>query len=196
VEKGGWLMVSDDQLLLSYKEGNAGAFEAFVHRYHGPLLGFLIRKLNDVSKAEDMTQETFIKLMRQVKSGDIPSQVKPWVYRVALNLCRDHWRSAGYRSEYCRDEMPDAVAQDTSVVEIYEKQETRKHIIAQLDHLSDVRKNIIILRFYQDLKLKEIADVMDLPVNTVKTHLYKGLKELKKSFEQKKGGSEHEQRFL
>lgn len=186
-------MVSDEQLLESYKQGNAGAFEAFVHRYHGSLLGFLIRQLKEVPKAEDMTQETFIRLMKQVKRQEIPRQVKPWVYRVALNLCRDHWRSAGYRSEFVKDDLPEPADRHESVVEIYEKQEERQQMIADLEELPDVRKQVIILRFYQEFKLKEIADTLDLPLNTVKTHLYKGLKQLKKSYGETKGGSSHEQ---
>ena len=166
-------MVSDEQLLRSYKHGDAGAFEAFVHRYHGPLLRFLIRQLIDASKAEDLTQETFLRLMKQVKKSDVPNQVKPWIYRVALNLCRDHWRRAGYRSEVISEKMPEPKAVDPSVVEIYEKQEHRKQVINELEKLPHEQKNIIILRFYQELKIKEISEITEMPLSTVKTHLYK-----------------------
>ena len=189
-------MVTDEQLLISYQEGNAGAFEAFVHRYHGPLLGFLLRTVKDATKAEDFTQETFIRLMKQIKKGDVPEQVKPWVYRVALNLCRDYWRSTHYRSEQTiSTEFPEVKDPNPTVVEIYEKQEVRKEMIVALDHLPEIHREIIFLRFYQDLKLQEIAETMEMPLSTVKTNLYKGLKQLKKYLGKRKEVMIHESRF-
>lgn len=186
-------MVTDEQLIKSYQQGNAGAFEAFVHRYHGPLLGFLLRTVKDAAKAEDFTQETFIRLMKQVKTGEIPDQIKPWMYRVAVNMCRDYWRSARYRTgKNGIDELPEVKDPNPTVVEIYEKQEVRKEVIDALDELPEVLREIIILRFYQDLKLSEIAETLEMPVNTVKTNLYKGLKYLKKCLSKRKGVAVHE----
>ncbi|TCS96783.1 RNA polymerase sigma factor [Hazenella coriacea] len=172
-------MLSDEQLVEAMAEGNQAAFEAFVHRYHRLLVGSVERMLQDPNKAEDVVQEVFIRLIRQLQQGKIPHRVKPWMYRVAINLCRDYWKSASYRSEQQRLDLPERREQSPSVIEIYEHQETRKEVLSSLSKLTQREREIIILRFYQELKLQEIAEVLSLTLSTTKTHLYKALKKLK-----------------
>ncbi|MBP1994951.1 RNA polymerase sigma factor [Paenibacillus eucommiae] len=174
-------MITDEQLVQAMAHGDQAAFEAFVYRYHSPLLGYLERQLQDSGKAEELVQELFIRLIRQLRSDKIPPQIRPWLYHVALNLCRDYWRSGGYRTERSTsDELLEQRDAHPTVVEIYERQETRQEIIRTLQKLPEMQRDIIILRFYQDLMLQEIADVLDLSLSTVKTNLYTALKKLKK----------------
>ncbi|WP_226682319.1 RNA polymerase sigma factor [Sutcliffiella horikoshii] len=173
-------MISDERLLEQMAEGDQAAFEAFVHRYHVPIHQYTERLLKDSKKAEDVVQETFIRLLKQLKSKQIPTYPKAWLYRVASNICKDYWRSAQYRSEdTAKEEMPVTVDQQASVIEIYERQETRKEMLASLKSLSESQQQIVTLRFYQDMKLKEIADILDLPLGTVKSNLFHALKKLK-----------------
>ncbi|ART77843.1 RNA polymerase subunit sigma-24 [Sutcliffiella horikoshii] len=173
-------MISDERLLEQMAEGDQAAFEAFVHRYHVPIHQYTERLLKDSKKAEDVVQETFIRLLKQLKSKQIPTYPKAWLYRVASNICKDYWRSAQYRSEdTAKEEMPVTVDQQASVIEIYERQETRKEMLASLKNLSESQQQIVTLRFYQDMKLKEIADILDLPLGTVKSNLFHALKKLK-----------------
>lgn len=173
-------MISDEQLLEQMAEGNQAAFEAFVHRYHAAIHQYVERLLKDSKKAEDIVQETFIRLIKQLQINSIPTYPKAWLYRVASNLCRDFWRSAQYRTEgTAKDEMPISVDHKASVTEIYERQETRKEVLASLGTLSQSQQQIVILRFYQDLKLKEIAEILDIPLGTVKSNLFHALKKLK-----------------
>ncbi|GIP35493.1 RNA polymerase sigma factor [Paenibacillus sp. J2TS4] len=174
--------MTDEQLVQRMADGDQAAFEALIHRYHGPLLGYLERHLYKREKAEDFVQETFLRLIRQLKKGRVPEQIRPWLYRVALNLCRDYWKSLTYQSEIQQvNDPPERRDEGPSIVEIFERQETRKEILLSLNQLGDTQKEIIILRFYQDLKLHEISEVMDLPLSTVKTNLYQGLKKLRSS---------------
>ncbi|OUM91151.1 MAG: RNA polymerase subunit sigma-24 [Bacillus thermozeamaize] len=188
-------MVSDEELLLSFKRGDKAAFEAFVYRYHAPLFGFLQRMLLDAELAEDLVQETFIRIIRHVQKGQLPVRVRPWIYRVALNLCRDYWRSAGYRLESMGlEQIPEQKDTNASVIELCERQEERQAIIRALDQLPDIQKQIVILRFYQDLKLQEISETLDIPLGTVKTYLYRALKALKFRLEEGKEGARREER--
>lgn len=172
-------------LLEQMADGDQAAFEAFIHRYHVPIHQYVERLLKDAKKAEDVVQETFIRLLKQLKNKQIPSYPKAWLYRVASNICKDYWRSAQYRSEdTAKEEMPVTEDPLASVVEIYEKQETRKEILHSLSHLSQSQQQIVMLRFYQDMKLKEIAEIMDLPLGTVKSNLFHALKKLKKVLEE------------
>nr|WP_275580589.1 RNA polymerase sigma factor [Bacillus tianshenii] len=167
-------------MLEQMAEGNQAAFEAFVHRYHAAIHQYVERLLKDSKKAEDIVQETFIRLIKQLQIKSIPTYPKAWLYRVASNLCRDFWRSAQYRTEgTAKDEMPISIDHKASVTEIYERQETRKEVLSSLGTLSQAQQQIVILRFYQDLKLKEIAEILDIPLGTVKSNLFHALKKLK-----------------
>ncbi|WP_019535493.1 RNA polymerase sigma factor [Paenibacillus ginsengihumi] len=181
-------MVTDEQLAERMAEGDQVAFEMFVHRYHGPLLSYLDRMLRNPQKAEDFVQETFVRLIRQLRRGPVPEKLKPWIYRVAKNLCFDYWRSAESRSNVLiSGTLPDRADPLSSVVDIYERQETRKELLQALDSLSEAQRAIVILRFFQDLKLQDIAEVMDMSLSAVKSSLYQSLKKLKRRYDASSG---------
>ncbi|SDS14418.1 RNA polymerase sigma-70 factor, ECF subfamily [Paenibacillaceae bacterium GAS479] len=172
--------MTDEDLVQGMMNGDQACFEALVHRYHAPLSGFLQRQLKDPGRAEDIVQETFLKLIRQLKDKRNPDNVQAWLYRVAMNQCRDYWKSSGYQTDRNRfGEPPERKDERTSVVELAERQETRREIRQTLDELPKVQREVVLLRFYQDLKLQDIADVLQLPLGSVKTHLYKALRRLK-----------------
>jgi len=182
--------MTDEELLEGMAAGDQASFEALVHRYHSPLSGFLQRQLKDKGRAEDFVQETFLRLIRQLKERRTPDNVQAWLYRVALNLCRDYWKSAHYRNvQTSFAEPPEQRDMNPSVVELAERQETRREVQHSLDELPEVQKEIITLRFYQDLKLQDIADILSLPLGSVKTHLYNGLRKLKSRLRPAKPGT-------
>ncbi|MEC0206115.1 RNA polymerase sigma factor [Paenibacillus lautus] len=175
-------MISDQQLSERMAAGDQEAFEMLVTRYHGPLLSYTTQRLADRQKAQDIVQETFIRLIRHLKQHGTLEHVRSWLYRVALNMCKDYWKSASYRSEgLAGEEMPDAYDPAPGAEELVERQETSLEIAASLESLPDIQQEVISLRFFHDLKLQEIADLVDLPLSTVKTHLYNGLRKLKKT---------------
>ncbi|WP_245605511.1 RNA polymerase sigma factor [Thermicanus aegyptius] len=192
-------MMTDEQLVEEMAQGNQAAFEAFIHRYHGPLLGYLERMLQDEKKAEDFVQETFLRLLQQLRRKKIPERIRPWLYRVATNLCNDYWRSGRYRSEYLsEEEIPEQKDPRPTVLEIYERQESRKEILSALGQLTEKERQIVFLRFFQELKLQEIAEVMEMPLGSVKSNLFHSLKKLKhhlieekKENPEEKEGSSH-----
>lgn len=191
LERGRDRLLTDEQLVQAMAMGDQAAFEAIVHRYHGPLLGYVERLLKHHEKAEDFVQETFLRLIHQLQSGKPPHHVRAWLYRVAGNLCKDYWKSLRYRYESQSESIEEVEQQDRrpSVVEIYERQETRKEIMASLDELTETQRQIVILRFYQDFKLQEIAEVMDMTLSNTKTHLYGALRKLKSRFDGNKTAS-------
>ncbi|EHB59583.1 RNA polymerase sigma factor [Paenibacillus lactis] len=181
-------MISDQQLSERMAAGDQEAFELLVTRYHGPLLSYTTRQLTDRQKAQDIVQETFIRLIRHLRTHGTLEHVRSWLYRVALNMCKDYWKSAAYRSEgLAGEDLPDAHDPAPGAQELIERQETSHEIAVSLGTLPDVQQEIITLRFFHDLKLQEIADLVDLPLSTVKTHLYNGLRKLKKTLVQEQG---------
>ncbi|MGN7456417.1 RNA polymerase sigma factor [Paenibacillus pasadenensis] len=174
------MTVTDEELVQGMMDGDQASFEALVHRYHAPLSGFLQRQLKDPGRAEDIVQETFLKLIRQLKDRRSPDNVQAWLYRVAMNQCRDYWKSSGYQTDRNRfGEPPERKDERPSVVEMAERSETRREIRQTLEELPQVQREVVLLRFYQDLKLQDIADALQLPLGSVKTHLYKALRRLK-----------------
>lgn len=174
-------MISDQQLAERMAQGEQEAFELLVTRYHGPLLSYITQQLGDRAKAEDLVQETFIRLIRHLERHGSLDQLRPWLYKVALNLCRDYWRSSSYRSEYASaNELPDDPDPSPGAEELMERQETVEQIAESLTWLPDVQQDVVRMRFFHDLKLQEIAETMDLPLSSVKSHLYGALRKLKR----------------
>lgn len=174
-------MISDQLLSERMAAGDQDAFEMLVTRYHGPLLSYTSNQLQDRQKAQDIVQETFIRLIRHFRQHGALEHVRSWLYRVALNQCKDYWKSSAYRSEgLAGEEFPERSDPSAGAEELLEWQETSAEIAASLENLPDVQQNIITLRFFHDMKLQEISELLDLPLSTVKTHLYNGLRKLKK----------------
>jgi RNA polymerase sigma factor (sigma-70 family) len=170
----------DDHLLAQeLRKGSAIAFENMVYRYHGPLYAYLYRMLNAKPLAEDMVQECFLRAMEAIRKGNVPDQLRPWLYRIAANLCKDHWRRTSSRNEVLFDasDRDDPSGSDT-VASIFERQAERERVVAAVHRLATEKRNLIVLRFYQELKLEEIARVLELPLSTVKSRLYQSLGEL------------------
>ncbi|MGG6314434.1 RNA polymerase sigma factor [Paenibacillus macerans] len=175
-------MISDPLLAERMAAGDQEAFELLVTRYHGPLLSYVTSQLKDRSKAEDIVQETFIRLIRHLKRHGGMEQLRPWLYKVALNLCRDYWRSASYRSEYtAQGELPEDADPSPRAEELIEKQETVEQLAESLNWLPEVQQEVVRMRFFHDLKLHEIAELLELPLSSVKSHLYGGLRKLKRA---------------
>ena len=174
-------MISDQQLAQQMAEGDQGAFELLVTRYHGPLLSYVTQQLRDRAKAEDIVQETFIRLIRHLQRYGELEQLRPWLYKVALNLCRDYWRTACYRSEQTAAlEMPEEADPAPSADELLEKQEQAQLVAESLERLPEIQQEVVRMRFFHDLKLQEIAELMDIPLSIVKSHLYGALRKLKR----------------
>ncbi|WP_054956911.1 RNA polymerase sigma factor [Paenibacillus dakarensis] len=174
-------MISDQELSERMAAGDQDAFEMLITRYHGPLLHYISNQLQDRQKAQDIVQETFIRLIRHFREHGALEHVRSWLYRVALNQCKDYWKSSAYRSEgLAGEEMPERSDPSAGAEELLERQETSTEIAASLERLPVVQKQVVSLRFFHDMKLQEISELLDIPLSTVKTHLYNALRKLKK----------------
>lgn len=174
-------MISDQLLAERMAQGDQEAFELLVTRYHGLLLSYVTSQLNDRNKAEDIVQETFIRLIRHLRRHGAMEQLRPWLYKVALNLCRDYWRSAAYRSESVGAvELMEGADISPQAEELIERQETAQQLAESLAWLPEVQQEVVRMRFFHELKLQEIAELLELPLSSVKSHLYGALRKLKR----------------
>ena len=187
--------LSDEALMSAVMNGKSTALAMLVERYHGPLLGYVYRLVGgDRPLAEDIVQETFLRILQ--KSGyQAGRPFKPWLYAIATNLVRDHFKSAAVRrtisqanhdEELARQEYATAGSPEVALSNLEQGYE----IAAALSRLGEEYRAALVLRFYHGLSLQEIADVLHIPLGTVKSRLYVGTHHLRDLLKSLKEGVE------
>lgn len=178
-------VISDEELYARVQAGDGGALETLVQRYHGPLLAYLWRYTDDRHLAEDLVQDTFVRLMTY--RGGPPRRFRPWAYTVAVNLARDYFRTPAHRRERAgafhgvsEDEMSlRPVAAGSAIDDLMELDAERRQVALALQALSPRHREVLMLRFYHDLSLKEIAEITGAALGTVKSRLFHALRQMK-----------------
>lgn len=183
---------SDEELMLSYRDGDEDAFEILYCRYEKPLLDFIYRMVINATDAKDLCQETFLRVARGKQRYRVTGQFRTWLFRIALNLCRDRLRRMKHRSHlslnapvsYHKKEdielqelIPDTSPDPMKYVETHELKALVQQAIASLP---EDQRTVIILKEYLCLKFSEIAKIMNYPVGTVKSQNHRGHEKLKK----------------
>lgn len=181
------VIISDEELAVQLQQGNETALETLVLRYHSKIFSYVYRMSKNYHGANDITQEVFIKVCQNIKKYNAEFLFKTWIYVIASNTCKDYLKSAYVQRTVTGLEMPENIlASEDTPEELLLKQNDREMIIEVLNHLSDIHREVIILRFYEELKLDEIAVILNIPLGTVKSRLSNGLHNLKKLL--KEGG--------
>jgi RNA polymerase sigma-70 factor (ECF subfamily) len=172
-------LFSDEQLALGIQHGRADDLTLLVERHHGPLLGFLYRMTGgDRALAEDLIQETFLRLLSKIVSYRYPRPLKPWLYAIAVNIARDHYKQAEFRHT---DSMPtqfEISVAGTPETELVTNEETQQ-VATAMNNLPLLQQEVILLRYFHELSLDEISQILQVPVGTIKSRLSVGLQRLK-----------------
>lgn len=157
-------MISDEALMLEFQGGSRAAFEELFARYRKPLYGFFGRRLNNPERAEDLTQETFLAVIHAVSRYEPRASVRTYLYGIALKLLAAERRkfvtnsTAGQPGpEPKTDGTPDSV--------LWVRQ--------ALEKLDAPEREILMLREYEQLSYSEIAELLRIPVNTVRSRLFR-----------------------
>ncbi len=174
---------SDEQLMAAVQAGDQVALAALVTRHHSPLLSYLYRFVGgDRQLAEDLVQETLLHVLRQ-RTFQTHRPFKPWLYAVATNLARDHFRSAAVRKSRQSGDAEEALLQlydsDPGPEEHALAAEQGSEVRAALAQLREEYRVVVLLRFYQGFSLQEIAETLDIPLGTVKSRLSAGVHRLR-----------------
>ncbi|NLM74848.1 MAG: sigma-70 family RNA polymerase sigma factor [Clostridiaceae bacterium] len=133
-------------------------------------VAFAILKSKEL--AEDIFQETFLRVCRSYSAYRGESSEKTWIISIAVNLCRDYMRSSWKRRVVVTDEFP-TYSSDNNTEDVIEKRSEREELMKAIMCLSDKFREVIVLYYYQDLSIKEIAKMLRIPQGTVKSRLYK-----------------------
>lgn len=175
------------------RKGDQGAFAELVDLYKDKIFHLGYRMLSNRHEAEDIVQETFLRVYKNWERYDEKQKFSTWIYRIATNLCIDQLRKR--KPNYYLDaEMNDQEGMDgytlipgddrTPETE-YLVSETQQMIHHAIEGLPVKYKSVIILRYLQELSLQEIGEVLDMPVTTVKTRVHRGREFLRKKLENK-----------
>ncbi len=172
-------VLSDEQLARNVQRGHTADLTELVERHHSALLGFLYRLTGgDRALAEDLTQEAFLRALRSIRQYRPAQRFKPWLYAIAVNAARDHFKRAETRyATVLSDEDLLGLAAPFEVDDTFV--DAGQQIAVALSALPIHQREAIILRYYQDLSLAEMADMLAIPVGTVKSRLSLGLRQLR-----------------
>ena len=164
-------------LVTRLRDGDAAAGKLLCDLYHPPLMRFCFRYLGSQDEAEDVVQEVFLRVL---KNNALPVNFRAWIYKIARNRCLDVIRSRGRR---CDDqELPTASRIDadlTGCLTRLVRREQRAHLKRALAELPENQREVLHLRYAEDLSRAEIAEVLDLPEPLVKSRLYEGMVRLR-----------------
>lgn len=179
---------SDEDLLARFQRGQRETFGVLVRRYERELYGYLSRYLGDRTLAEDVFQNTFLQLFTKIGMYEVGRPVRPWLYTIATHQAIDALRRNARHQLLSLDQPHEETDEgDLSTLfalleshvpgpfEQIQHEEQRQTVRAAVDRLPDFLRQVVILAYYQGLKYREIADILGIPVGTVKSRLHTAL---------------------
>jgi RNA polymerase sigma-70 factor (ECF subfamily) len=179
---------TDEELVDRSKTGDTESFNQLVRRWERPIFALAYRTLGREEDARDVTQETFLRAFRALPGFKGDAKFSSWLYRIALNLCRD-WMRKERRTPLVA--VPEGVeveqlaaqhqTHETATVEdLAARAELSRGVAKAMEHLPEEQRTAILLKEYHGLTFQEIADMTNCPLSTAKTRVYQGLVLLRK----------------
>jgi RNA polymerase sigma-70 factor, ECF subfamily len=181
---------ADEDLMVLYQRGEVRAFEILLVRHRKPLYNFILRYLGDKETAEDLLQEAFMRVIRGAEAYKRQAKFTTWLYTIARNLCVDQTRRRKHRKHASLDAPLDAGEESGSLLDVIPSKEMssdRKSVNKQLHEtmqraiagLSEEQREVFLMREFLDMPFKQIADVVGVPENTVKSRMRYALDKLR-----------------
>ncbi len=181
---------TDEELLAAFQQGDVGAFEALLRRHRAPLFTFLLRMLGDRERAEDLAQETFLRIVKGAAAWEQRARFQTWLYTIARNLCVDQSRRDKFRRAESLDQtgpdddppMVDSVPGHDPAPDRGAESSRLRPVLAQaLLSLPAEQREVFILREQAGVPFKEIAEMTGVNENTVKSRMRYALEGLRKA---------------
>ena len=181
---------TDEELVARAQGGDVESFNQLIVRWERPIYALAYRVIGKEEDARDVCQDAFLRAYRALPGFKGQAKFSSWLYRIALNLCRD-WIRRQRRapvSQLPEDTDASELAAETGPVESIEDLVARRELTAiveeAMSELSEEQRTAIILKEYHGMTFQEIADMQGCPLSTVKTRLYQGLSLLRRRLEQ------------
>lgn len=175
--------MSDEQLILDFRSGNNEAFNALVSKWQKRIHLFAYRFIADSDEAAEITQKTFIKAYQKLHTLDSADKFGTWIYRIANNLCLDELKRAGRKNSVSLEALKKAPELEFAADNKLMRSEGILILYKALLRIPVEQRVVVIMKEYEGLTFKEIAEILNESENTVKSRLYYGLKALKNIFD-------------
>ena len=183
------MRASDEELMIRCRNGDMSALELLVSRYKDAMLNFIYRSIGDYHRAEDLSQETFLRVFKNASRYEPRAKFKNWLYRIAVNLCKNEIRDikrhglSSLESFMTNDDekINHAILRDFSQMPdvLYEKKERQILIRQAIDSLPENQRLAIIMITYQHLRYNEISETLGCSVSAVKSLIHRARQNLK-----------------
>lgn len=184
--------IADEALMIRFQSGDRSAFALLVRRHQSPLYNFAVRQLRNPSAAEEVVQDAFVRVVHNAAEFKHASRFSTWLYTITRNLCIDHVRKRSLRNHPSLDEpkhgqseggegptLGDRTADGRANVErTAVAGEIRERLLAAVDELPDEQREVFLLREVSNVPFKEIAEIVGVPENTVKSRMRYALERL------------------
>ncbi|XAM01334.1 sigma-70 family RNA polymerase sigma factor [Phycisphaeraceae bacterium D3-23] len=176
--------LTDERLVVAYREGRVSALQVLVKRYEQELFHFLIRFSGNRASAEDLFQEAFLQVHLSAGTFDASKRFKPWLFTIAANKARDLLRKQKRQRAVPLSALIDATSESgSSFIDLLEAEiplpderaddaEIGELIRAVVDEMPDHLKEVLLLAYFNHFAYKEIADMLGIPLGTVKSRLH------------------------
>jgi RNA polymerase sigma-70 factor, ECF subfamily len=188
-------VLTDEQLLVGYAGGDQRAFGELIRRYQQELFAFLARFVMDKVAAEDLFQETFIQVHRNAKSFDPGRKFRPWLFTIAANKARDHLRAMGRRGAQSLDNVAGQSSEEggTAFIDLMDsgfapppaELAAAEDVAAVQKVLADMPahyREVLVMSYFHQFAYKEMAEMLHIPLGTVKSRLHAALAAFAKAF--------------
>ena len=175
-----------ERLLVAHREGDGEAFTKLVQRYRRPVFGYLVHCGVPEHDRDDLFQEIFIKIHQRAHQYDAQRPLHPWLFTVVANTVRTYLRKQRLRSFFVW-EPPSAEVRDPSPdsESVASAKETAAWLQRAIQALPMPQREVLVLATIENLPLNDIASILDMPVNTVKTHVRRARLRLVESYERR-----------
>jgi RNA polymerase sigma-70 factor (ECF subfamily) len=172
--------------MLAFSQGSSEAFTELFHRYKQPIYGFFCRRVSDPAHAEELAQETFMALLRAATRYEPRALFRTYLYAIGFKILRAHRRKAAFRATFLghRNSAPDPARQDATEAGLWVRRAVEK--------LEPIDREIVMLREFEQLSYAEIADLLQLPLNTVRSRLFRARSALRELLDPSKADASAE----
>lgn len=178
-------MLNENNLIKTILDGHAQGYAVLVNRYQRPIFNLLLRMTGDPEEAADLAQEAFLKAYKNLEKFKLNESFFPWLYAIAANLARDHWRKQQHAAKHagqvrhdlaqCREELTAEEEHMTALLDARRLKECMARL--PIDY-----REALLLRYHEGLPMKEIGKALGLSTSGAKMRISRGLEKLKNLF--------------
>jgi RNA polymerase sigma-70 factor, ECF subfamily len=159
------MAASDERLMVAFSRGSTDSFGELFSRYKQPMFGFFRRRLRDAAQAEELTQETFLALLRASSHYEPSATFRTYLYAISFNVLRAHRRKTAFRAMFHSIEDREPAVRNTMDSDVWLRE--------AVNRLERIDREILLLREFEQLSYAEIAQLLRLPLNTVRSRLFR-----------------------